>query len=72
MEFSMSEISNKLYRVIFTDSQLESLGISVGDVCSQVEVFDEDGDALFKNLKWKSDGIWWLNKREVEELTETN
>ena len=68
----MSEISNKLYRVIFTDSQLESLGISVGDVCSQVEVFDEDGDALFKNLKWKSDGIWWLNKREVEELTETN
>ena len=68
----MSKISNKLYRVIFTDSQLESLGISVGDVCSQVEVFDEDGDALFKNLKWKSDGIWWLNKREVEELTETN
>ena len=68
----MSETSNKLYRVIFTDSQLESLGISVGDVCSQVEVFDEDGDALFKNLNWKSDGIWWLNKREVEELTETN
>ena len=68
----MSKISNKLYRVIFTDSQLESLGISVGDVCRQVEVFDEDGDALFKNLNWKSDGIWWLNKREVEELAETN
>ena len=68
----MSKISNKLYRVIFTDSQLESLGISIGDVCNQVEDFDEDGDALFKNLNWKSDGIWWLNKREVEELTETN
>ena len=68
----MSKISNKLYRVIFTDSQLESLGISVGYVCNQVEDFDEDGDALFKNLNWKSDGIWWLNKREVEELTETN
>ena len=68
----MGKISNKLYRVIFTDSHLESLGISVGDVCSQVEDFDEDGDALFKNLNWKSDGIWWLNKCEVEELTETN
>ena len=52
----MGKISNKLYRVIFTDSHLESLGISVGDVCSQVEDFDEDDIALFKNLNWKSDG----------------
>ena len=67
----MSEISNKLYRVIYTDVQLESLGVSVGDICTLKES-NSGGTAWFHNEAWDDDGIWCLGWSRVEELTETN
>lgn len=61
---------SKLYRVIFVDEQLESLGISVGDICTQVGDFDHENDSQFHNPSWKCDGVWWLNISEVEEIVE--